>query len=105
MKRYITILAACLFIAMTAGCSVKEDGIYGSFPYLEIEETAVKLSKVGQSHPIPYESNRSLKVAVSSMNGNWLQATASDGNIVLTFQDNPLETIRTATLTVNLLLI
>lgn len=100
MKRYITILAACLFIAMTAGCSVKEDGIYGSFPYLEIEETAVKLSKVGQSHPIPYESNRNLKVAVSSMNGNWLQATASDGNIVLTFQDNPLETIRTATLTV-----
>lgn len=98
MKKNIYILIACLFTAMLAGCSVKEEGIYGSFPYLEIDVTPVTLSKSGSTEAITYDSNRDLKVKVESNFGTWLTATANDGQIVLTFKDNDLETERTAKL-------
>lgn len=98
MKKNIYILIACLFTAMLAGCSVKEEGIYGSFPYLEIDVTPVTLSKSASTEALTYESNRDLKVKVESNFGTWLTATANDGQIVLTFQNNDLETERTAKL-------
>lgn len=98
MKKNIYILIACLFTAMLAGCSVKEEGIYGSFPYLEIDVTPVTLSKSASTEALTYESNRDLKVKVESNFDTWLTATANDGQIVLTFQDNNLETKRTAKL-------
>ena len=101
MKKNIYILIACLFTAMLAGCSVKEEGIYGSFPYLEIDLTPVTLSKVGSTEALTYDSNRDLKVKVESNFGNWLTATAHDGQIVLTFQNNELETERTAKLIIS----
>ena len=98
MKKNIYILIACLFTAMLAGCSVNEEGIYGSFPYLEIDVTPVTLSKSASTEALTYESNRDLMVKVESNFGTWLTATANDGQIVLTFQDNNLETKRTAKL-------
>ena len=98
MKKNIYILIACLFTAMLAGCSVNEEGIYGSFPYLEIDQTSVTLSKVGSTEALTYESNRALRVTVESKFGKWLTAIAQDGEIVLTYQNNELETKRTAQL-------
>ena len=98
MKKNIYILIACLFTAMLAGCSVNEEGIYGSFPYLEIDVTPVTLSKSASTEALTYESNRDLMVKVESNFGTWLTATASNGQIVLTFQNNDLETKRTAKL-------
>ena len=101
MKKNIYILIACLFTAMLAGCSVNEEGIYGSFPYLEIDQTPVTLSKSASTEVLTYESNRDLKVKVESNFGTWLTATARDGQITLTFQDNELETERTAKLIIS----
>ena len=98
MKKNIYILIACLFTAMLAGCSVNEEGIYGSFPYLEIDQTSVTLSKVGSTEALTYESNRALRVTVESKFGKWLTAIAQDGEIILTYQNNELETKRTAQL-------
>ena len=83
MKKNIYILIACLFTAMLAGCSVNEEGIYGSFPYLEIDVTPVTLSKSASTEALTYESNRDLKVKVESNFGTWLTATANDGQIVV----------------------
>ena len=96
MKKNIYILIACLFTTMLAGCSVNEEGIYGSFPYLEIDQTSVTLSKVGSTEALTYESNRALRVTVESKFGKWLTAIAQDGEIILTYQNNELETKRTA---------
>ena len=100
MKRNRFILIACLFTAMLAGCSVNEEGIFGSFPYLEIDQTSINLPKTGSVDYITYKSNRSLITKVESQFGNWLQASAQDGQIALTFQENGLESERTATVTI-----
>ena len=101
MKRNRFILIACLFTAMLTGCSVNEEGIFGSFPYLEIGKQEIRLPKTNSVDYITYESNRNLTAKVESQFGSWLQASAQDGKISLTFKENTLESERTATVTIS----
>ena len=88
-------LSSILLAAGLIGCSVHEEGIYGSFPYLEIDETDISLSKLEGVVHIPYESNREVKVKCVS---EWLTVSADQGEIVLQHKANDLEEAREATI-------
>ena len=88
-------LSSILLVAGLIGCSVHEEGIYGSFPYLEIDETDISLSKLEGVVHIPYESNREVKVKCVS---EWLTVSADQGEIVLQHKANDLEEAREATI-------
>ena len=66
-------LSSILLVAVLTGCSAYDEDIYGSFPYLEIDETDISLSKLEGVVHIPYESNRTVKV---KSNSNWLNVSA-----------------------------
>ena len=102
MKKNIYILIACLFTAMLAGCSVDETGIYGSFPYLEVDTGDIKLVRDASTKLIEFDSNRGVKVTIEFdreiMYGRWLTATASDGVVELRAEATPFESERSATI-------
>ena len=96
-KHIFIMLSSILLVAGLTGCSVYEEGIYGSFPYLEINETEISLSKLKGVVHIPYESNRTVKVKSSS---DWLSVSADQGEIILEHKANDLEEGREATIEV-----
>ena len=99
IKRNIYMLiAAAVLAAVSTGCSVNEEGIYGSFPYLELEVETVSLPKTASSSAINLESNRSV---TASVDVSWVSAKVEDDQIILDWTDNALETTRTATISVS----
>ena len=93
-KHIFIMLSSILLVAVLTGCSAYDEDIYGSFPYLEIDETDISLSKLEGVVHIPYESNRTVKV---KSNSNWLNVSADQEEIVLRYKANDLEEIRKAT--------
>lgn len=95
--KYIIILLASLLITGVTSCSVNEEGIFGSFPYLEIDETETSLTKVASSTAIPYKSNRTVKAKLAEGEYNsWLRVTTTADAVILDYEENPLEEERTA---------
>ena len=102
MKKNIIIsIAAVILAALSTGCSVNEEGIMGSFPYLEVELDTKNLTKAASSDAIAINTNRSVSVSVSSENGTWITAAVEGDQLVLSWKENPLETTRSATITLS----
>ena len=103
MTRHIFILMTSVLLAAgMTGCSVNEDGIYGSFPYLEIEELQASLTKSTAEYAIPYSSNRKVSAKILNSNGvDWLKVAIAGEQIVLKFKSNDLETERCAKIQVS----
>ena len=102
MKKNIIIsIAAVILAAVSTGCSVDESGIYGSFPYLEVELESKNLTKVASSDAIAIKTNRKVTASVVSMQGSWLTAAVEGEQLILTWKENSLETTRTATITLS----
>lgn len=102
MKKNIIIsIAAVILAAVSTGCSVDESGIYGSFPYLEVELESKTLTKVAASDAIAIKTNRKVTASVVSQNGAWLNVSVEGEQLVLTWNENQLETPRTATITLS----
>ena len=102
MKKNIIIsIAAVILAAVSTGCSVDESGIYGSFPYLEVELESKTLTKVASSDAIAIKTNRKVTASVMSTQGSWLTAAVEGEQLVLTWNENQLETPRTATITLS----
>lgn len=73
----------------------------GSFPYLEVELDTKNLTKAASSDAIAINTNRSVSVSVSSENGTWITAAVEGDQLVLSWKENPLETTRSATITLS----
>lgn len=102
MKNKILIFFAAAFLAaVSTGCSVNEEGIYGSFPYLEIEIDSKNITKVASNEGITVRTNRSLTVTVDAAGASWLAASVEGDQVVLTWKENTLETTREAVVTVS----
>ena len=102
MKKNIIIsIAAVILAALSTGCSVNEEGIMGSFPYLEVELETKNLTKTASSDAIAINTNRSVSVSIVSDQGVWLTAAVEGDQLVLTWKENTLETKRTATITLS----
>ena len=102
MKNKILIFFATAFLAaVSTGCSVNEEGIYGSFPYLEIETDSKNITKVASNEGITVRTNRSLTVTVDAAGASWLAASVEGDQVVLTWKENTLETTREAVVTVS----
>lgn len=102
MKKNIIIsIAAVVLAAFSTACSVDESGIYGSFPYLEVELESKNVTKVASSDAISIKTNRKINVSVVSQQGIWLDAAVEGDQLVLSWNDNPLETTRIATISLS----
>lgn len=73
-----------------------EEGIYGSFPFIQISTSDTTLTKVASTSVISYKSNRNI---ISKSSATWLTATvdAQHSQIILTYDANPMEVERKAT--------
>lgn len=96
----LMILAGVMLSVGITGCSVNEEDIYGSFPYLEVGVTDTVLSNVASKGEISYWSNRSVKVKVIEWQGNWITANVTSDKIAFEYTDNDLENPRSATIEV-----
>ena len=99
-KNIIIYLAAAFLAAVTSGCSVNEEGIYGSFPYLEVDIDSKSITKVASSDAIAIKTNRKISVSVDA-NASWLTAVVEGEQLVLSWKENVLETIREAVVTLS----
>ena len=96
MKKNIIIsVAAVILAAMSTSCSVDETGIYGSFPYLEVEVESKTLTKTASTDAIALKTNRTVSVIVAA-DTKWLTAVAEGEQLVLSWTANDLETTREA---------
>ena len=100
-KNKIISIAAVILAALSTGCSVNEEGIIGSFPYLEVELDTKNLTKAASSDAIAINTNRSVSVSVTSDHGTWLTAAVEGDQLVLSWKENTLEEPRTATVTLS----
>ena len=80
---------------MSTSCSVDETGIYGSFPYLEVEVESKTLTKTASTDAIALKTNRTVSVIVAA-DTKWLTAVAEGEQLVLSWTANDLETTREA---------
>lgn len=102
MKNNIIIFfTAAILAAVSTGCSVNEEGILGSFPYLELEVGTKAITKAASSEAVAVTTNRSLSVTVESPQGTWLKAVVEGDQLVLSWSQNELEIPREATVTVS----
>lgn len=92
-----SILAACALAGLTHGCTSEVDGIYGSFPYLEIEENSFNVGCEDTTIHVNVLTNRSIKV---SSNQQWITANTARDRITITVRENTSESGRTAIITV-----
>ena len=96
MKRNIIIsVAAVILAAMSTACSVDETGIYGSFPYLELEIDTKTLTKTASTDAIALKTNRTVSITVVA-DTTWITAVAEGEQLVLSWTANDLETTREA---------
>lgn len=100
MKRFyfisLRVALAVVAIISFSRCKVDEGGIYGSFPYLNVNITDTTITKSSQEFAIVVESNRNVKVSVDRL---WLDARISGSQLVIKAQQNELEEERSATIT------
>lgn len=100
MKRII--LGALIGLAIiTAGCTVEEDGRYGSFPFIEIEQDSYRLKKKADVLQIPVQTNRDLKIEVKNGYGIIASTKFEDNCIYVSYQDNDLEVERSLQLLIS----
>ena len=92
-----SILAVCALAGLTHGCTSDVDGIYGSFPYLEIEENSFNVGCEDTTIHVNVLTNRSIKV---SSNQQWITANTARDRITITVRENTSESGRTAIITV-----
>ena len=91
-------MAALVFAAVSTGCSVNEEGIMGSFPYLEVELESKTLTKTASTDAIAIKTNRLISVSVVPAS-SWLTAVVDGEQLVLSWEANELEIPREATIT------
>lgn len=108
MKRINSIIRTAIILLMSSqfflGCTVQEVAeIYSGFPYIELETQDIIIPKTEQTVQIPIKTNRNLSFDTSSSDGDWLEVSLSeDGSYVqITATANPLETSRTASITIS----
>lgn len=93
---------SCMFFTE---CTVKDvEEIYSGFPYIELESEDITVAKTDQTIELPVKTNRNLNFKVSSESGtvNWLNIKHADdlSTIQIVVSANPLETSRTAKVTI-----
>lgn len=93
IKYILSSIALVVLAGIMASCSVDEEGLTGSFPYLEISTTDTTITKVAASTFIKYRSNREVGTRISSA-CTWLSAEVDKGYIILNATENPLEETR-----------
>ena len=102
-KNLFRLFAVGVIAASAVSCSVNEieEGIKGSFPYLEVELTTKNITKVADSDAIAIQTNRKVSVTVVQSGNPWLTANVADDQLVLEWKANELETTRTAMITLS----
>ena len=100
-NRFMIYMAALVFAAVSTGCSVNEEGIMGSFPYLEVELESKTLTKTASTDAIAIRTNRAINVIVVP-ESQWLTAVVEGGQLVLGWEANELEVPREATITLSM---
>ena len=95
----IRLFMMAVFSAVALGCAPDESGIEGSFPYLNLDFNAKRLSKVGGSEPVVIEVNTNRALVVKFIpQSDWITAEVSGNQISLFYKDNELEQERIVTL-------
>ena len=84
-KNLFRLFAAGVIAASAVSCSVNEieEGIKGSFPYLEVELTTKNITKVADSDAIAIQTNRKVSVTVVQSGNPWLTANVADDQMDL----------------------
>ena len=96
----IRLMMMAVFSAIFIGCAVDETGIEGSFPYLEVDVTSKRLSKVTQDEVIEVRTNRDITTKITPMS-TWINAEVVGNQISLIYENNDLEEERSVTLTIS----
>lgn len=97
---FITLLVSGCLLTFTK-CKVNEADIKGGLPYVVLSLTDTTLAKTEQMVTIPVETNRPLKVDITSNYSEWIVGQVTDGVLTLTVNANDLETTRVATITLS----
>ena len=71
-------------------CSVDEEGLIGSFPYLDIYTKDTTITKAASTTYIKYKSNRPVTARVNTA-CSWMTATVDNNYIILSYNENTLE--------------
>ena len=107
MKRISNIIRAVITLSISylilPCCTVKEvEDVYSGFPYIELEAQDISFPKTAQTVEIPIKTNRSLIFKTSSSNDEWLNVSLSEdgSHLQITASANPLETSRTASISI-----
>lgn len=102
MKIHITAIltAAVMLTAILPSCTSDADGIYGSFPYLHIDDKygQISVSNKDTVLTIPVETNRSNLIATSDT--QWVTVIFNKNKLHLTVHENDTEISRTCLVSV-----